>query len=68
MPVGWTRSRVGGQISEHVIDAAYLRRQATKCRYLARFSHAREARILNNTADDYEAKARALDAAGSPDL
>ncbi len=43
-------------------DAAYFRTQALKCRRLARSSDEREARILDDMADEYEAKARELDA------
>jgi hypothetical protein len=38
-------------------DAAYFRKQATKCRQLARASQDREARILDDMAAEYEAKA-----------
>lgn len=42
-------------------DAAYFRTQANKCRLLARASQAREANILIDMADEYEARARELD-------
>jgi hypothetical protein len=42
-------------------DAAYFRKQATKCRQLARASQEREARILDDMAAEYAAKAIELD-------
>jgi hypothetical protein len=47
-------------MSEHVIDASYLRQQATKCRYLARYNQPREASILHHLADEYDGRARDL--------
>lgn len=43
-------------------DAAFYLKQAEQCRRLARTAQAREARILQDMADEYEAKARELGA------
>ena len=42
-------------------DAAYFRTQASKCRRLARDALEREAKILNEMAEEYDAKAIELD-------
>ena len=42
------------------LDAAYFRQQAVKCRHLARHSPEREARILQEMANEYEADAREM--------
>ena len=47
--------------SKPMSDASYLRKQARRCRRLARASAEREAKILDDMADEYEAKARELD-------
>jgi len=49
------------EIIQPMSDARWFRKQATKCRQLARASREREAKILNAMADEYEAKARELD-------
>jgi hypothetical protein len=41
-------------------DTAYFQIQAQRCRRLARSCQQREAKILNDMADEYEAKARSL--------
>jgi hypothetical protein len=45
-------------------DAAYYRSQAERCRRLAKACAEREARILNDMAAEYEAKAAAPVEAG----
>lgn len=42
-------------------DAAYLRMLAIHCRQLARDALEREAKILNDMADEYDAKAIELE-------
>ncbi len=42
-------------------DAAHYRAQAIKCRRLARRADPREATILNDMADEYDAKAKTMD-------
>ena len=42
-------------------DARLYRAQAERCRRVAALAQEREAKILNDMANEYEAKARALD-------
>ena len=45
-----------------MLDAAYFRKRAARCRRLAKECAEREARHLNDIADEFEAKACELEA------